>query len=102
SRAWSSDVGSSDLPRAAGEPLEFGVGGGPPAVPMRPPGSDVELAAGFLVAEGVIARGDQVRSAIHCGGPSTGSGIATGSGSATGSGRATGSGIATGSGSATG
>lgn len=66
---------------AVEEPLEIRVGGVPLAVTMRTPGSDVELAAGFLVAEGVIARGDQVRSAIHCGGPSTGSGIATGSGS---------------------
>jgi FdhD protein len=35
---------------------------------MRTPGSDVDLAVGFLVSEGVIARGDQVAAAIHCAG----------------------------------
>ena len=42
---------------------------------MRTPGNDVELAAGFLVSGGVISRGDQFRSAIHCGGPGTGAPI---------------------------
>jgi len=54
------------------EPLEIRVGGLPLAVTMRTPGHDVELAAGFLVSEGVIARGGQFGSAIHCGGPGTG------------------------------
>jgi FdhD protein len=57
---------------AVEEPLEIRVGGTPLAITMRTPGHDVELAAGFLVSEGVIARGDQFRSAIHCGGPGTG------------------------------
>src|SRR3954454_13552262 len=57
---------------AVEEPLEIRVGGAPLAVTMRTPGNDVELAAGFLVSEGVISRGDQSRSAIHCGGPGTG------------------------------
>ncbi|MFT4229727.1 MAG: formate dehydrogenase accessory sulfurtransferase FdhD [Microbacterium sp.] len=57
---------------AVEEPLELRVGGVPLAVTMRTPGDDVELAAGFLVSEGVISRGDQFRSAIHCGGPGTG------------------------------
>ena len=57
---------------AVEEPLEIRVGGVPLAVTMRTPGNDVELAAGFLVAEGVISRGDQFSSAIHCGGPGTG------------------------------
>ncbi|MET0811986.1 MAG: formate dehydrogenase accessory sulfurtransferase FdhD [Microbacterium sp.] len=56
---------------AVEEPLEIRVGGTPLAVTMRTPGHDVELAAGFLVSEGVIAHGGQFRSAIHCGGPGT-------------------------------
>src|SRR6478609_9091159 len=57
---------------AVEEPLEIRVGGLSLAVTMRTPGNDVELAAGFLVSEGVISRGDEFRSAIHCGGPGTG------------------------------
>lgn len=60
---------------AVEEPLEIRVAGTPLAVTMRTPGNDIELAAGFLVSEGVISRGGEFRSAIHCGGPSTGSGI---------------------------
>ena len=61
---------------AVEEPLEIRVGGLSLAVTMRTPGNDVELAAGFLVSEGVISRGDQFRSAIHCGGPGTGGPLA--------------------------
>ncbi|WP_127476697.1 formate dehydrogenase accessory sulfurtransferase FdhD [Microbacterium sulfonylureivorans] len=56
---------------AVEEPLEIRIAGAPLAITMRTPGHDVELAAGFLVSEGVIARGDQFRAAIHCGGPGT-------------------------------
>ncbi len=48
------------------EPLEIRVGGLPLAITMRTPGSDVELAAGFLVSEGVIARGEQFAAARYC------------------------------------
>jgi len=48
------------------EPLEIRVGGLPLAITMRTPGSDVELAAGFLVSEGVIARGEQFSVARYC------------------------------------
>ena len=54
---------------AVEEPLEIRVGGTPLAVTMRTPGHDVDLAVGFLVSEGAIARGDQVAAAIHCAGP---------------------------------
>ncbi|MGZ0712982.1 formate dehydrogenase accessory sulfurtransferase FdhD (plasmid) [Coraliomargarita sp. W4R53] len=54
---------------AVEEPLEIRVAGVPLAVTMRTPGSDVELAAGFLVSEGVISRSEHFRTAIHCGGP---------------------------------
>lgn len=60
---------------AAEEPLEIRVGGSPLTVTMRTPGHDVELAAGFLVSEGVITRSEQFASAIHCGGPGTGGAI---------------------------
>ncbi|MBS4101922.1 formate dehydrogenase accessory sulfurtransferase FdhD [Tsukamurella paurometabola] len=69
-------VGSDPVRRidtlAAEEPLEIRVAGVPLAVTMRTPGHDVELAAGFLVSEGVIAAAEEFRSAIHCGGPGTG------------------------------
>jgi FdhD protein len=39
---------------AVEEPLEIRVGGQPLAVTMRTPGHDIDLAAGFLAAEGVI------------------------------------------------
>ncbi|SRR5699024_2786559 len=54
------------------EPLEIRLAGRPLAVTMRTPGHDVELAAGFLVSEGVIARTEDLLTAIHCGGPGTG------------------------------
>lgn len=57
---------------AVEEPLEIRVLGQPLAVTMRTPGHDVELAAGFLVSEGVVRTGADFRTAIHCGGPGTG------------------------------
>jgi FdhD protein len=54
------------------EPLEIRVNGTPITVTMRTPGSDVELAQGFLLTEGVITHRDDVRSARYCQGSSTG------------------------------
>ncbi|WP_285727207.1 formate dehydrogenase accessory sulfurtransferase FdhD [Psychromicrobium xiongbiense] len=59
---------------AVEEPLEIRVAGRPLAVTMRTPGHDVELATGFFVSEGIISSGEDVRAAIHCGGPGTGPG----------------------------
>jgi len=38
-------------------------------VTMRTPGTDFELAAGFLLSEGIIARSDQIRQMEFCVGP---------------------------------
>ncbi|MDM7830609.1 formate dehydrogenase accessory sulfurtransferase FdhD [Cellulomonas edaphi] len=53
---------------AAEEPLEIRVGGRPLAVTMRTPGHDVELAAGFLVSEGVVGAAQDVAAARYCAG----------------------------------
>jgi FdhD protein len=48
------------------EPLEIRLNGTPLAVTMRTPGSDIELAQGFLLTEGIIAQRDDVVSARYC------------------------------------
>jgi FdhD protein len=53
---------------AAEEPLEIRVGGTPLVITMRTPGHDFDLAAGFLVSEGVISRGDQFAAVRYCAG----------------------------------
>lgn len=45
---------------AAEEPLEIRIAGAPLTVTMRTPGHDVELAAGFLLTEGIIGSPDQL------------------------------------------
>jgi FdhD protein len=42
------------------EPLEIRLGKSPVAVTMRTPGHDAELAAGFLLTEGIIHRADDI------------------------------------------
>ena len=54
------------------EPLEIRFDGTPLVVTMRTPGSDEELAAGFLHAEGMIARGDEVETIRRIPGTNTG------------------------------
>ena len=46
------------------EPMEIRVNGTAITVTMRTPGSDIELAQGFLLTEGVITRRDDV---LTCG-----------------------------------
>jgi FdhD protein len=53
---------------AGEEPLELRVGGRSLAVTMRTPGSDFDLAAGFLVSEGVITRPGELVAMRYCAG----------------------------------
>jgi FdhD protein len=48
------------------EPLEIRVNGSPLSVTMRTPGSDIELAQGFLLTEGVIAHREDVLTVRYC------------------------------------
>ena len=50
------------------EPLEIRVNGAPVTVTMRTPGSDFELAQGFLLTEGVIGGREDVLDIRYCGG----------------------------------
>jgi FdhD protein len=52
----------------AEEPLEIRLNGKPLAITMRTPGDDFDLAAGFLVSEGVLGTADEVASVVYCAG----------------------------------
>jgi FdhD protein len=54
---------------AVEEPLEIRVDGDAIATTMRTPGSDADLALGFLFAEGIVAGARDVSSISHCGRP---------------------------------
>ena len=53
---------------ASEEPLEIRVAGRSLAVTMRTPGDDFDLAIGFLVTEGFLARGSEVSAIRYCAG----------------------------------
>ena len=53
---------------AGEEPLEIRVLGTSLAVTMRTPGDDFDLAAGFLVSEGVITRTEELTTMRYCAG----------------------------------
>lgn len=59
---------SSDRPETlvVEEPLEIRVNGIALTVTMRTPGSDVELAQGFLLTEGIIAHRDDMVTVRYC------------------------------------
>jgi FdhD protein len=58
---------TKDVDRAATEePLEIRLHGRPFTVIMRTPGADRELAAGFLLAEGVLASAADLGTIAHC------------------------------------
>ena len=64
-------VRTADRDRAAAEePLEVRLHDKPFAVIMRTPGADRELAAGFLLAEGVIKNADDLGTIQYCTDPS--------------------------------
>ena len=48
------------------EPLEMRVDGAALTVTMRTPGNDFELAAGFLLTEGVVENAGQIRTLRYC------------------------------------
>ena len=56
------DVRSVQDSLAAEEPLEIRIGGVPLTVTMRTPGNDLELAAGFLLTEGIVESPEQIAS----------------------------------------
>lgn len=50
------------------EPLEIRLDGSPLSITMRTPGSDFDLAAGFLVSEGVVSGASQLTAIRYCAG----------------------------------
>lgn len=50
---------------AGEEPLEIRIGGQSLSVTMRTPGDDLDLAAGFLLTEGLVQRKEQILSMEH-------------------------------------
>jgi FdhD protein len=57
---------------AAEEPLEIRLNGRPLTVTMRTPGDDFDLAAGFLVSEGVVAGSTDIEAIRYCAGATVG------------------------------
>jgi FdhD protein len=64
SAGWASRIDTL----AVEEPLELRVGGQTLTVTMRTPGADMELAAGFLLAEGVIHQAADITTMRYCAG----------------------------------
>ena len=66
------EVGGAESHRedllAVEEPLEIRLGGTPLSITMRTPGHDFDLAAGFLVSEGVVAHHEELLAIRYCAG----------------------------------
>ncbi|MBM4335868.1 MAG: formate dehydrogenase accessory sulfurtransferase FdhD [Deltaproteobacteria bacterium] len=60
------ELGTRHETIAVEEPLELRLDGGALAVAMRTPGHDVELAAGFVVTEGIVGDFGAVCAIAHC------------------------------------
>ena len=65
-RVGRGDSGEGEDRAAAEEPLEVRLHGKPFAVIMRTPGADRELAAGFLLSEGVVRSAADIGAVEHC------------------------------------
>ncbi len=65
---------------AAEEPLGIRIDGEAVSLTMRTPGDDIDLAAGFLVSEGIIGSADDLASIRICSGDSCGHGDHDGAG----------------------
>lgn len=63
---WGDRLTHRDDTVAVEEPLEIRVAGCAVAVTMRTPGDDLDLAAGFLVTEGIIHGPDDIASLGYC------------------------------------
>lgn len=61
--------GCDDDTIAVEEPLEIRVGEKPLSVTMRTPGDDTDLAAGFLLTEGIVGSFDDIAEIRHWGSP---------------------------------
>jgi FdhD protein len=68
-RVGRSGAGRTEDHAAAEEPLEVRLHGRPFAVIMRTPGSDRELAAGFLLSESIIRSHEELGAVEHCSHP---------------------------------
>lgn len=68
-RYESGGASSAADPVTVEEPLEIRVAGETLAVTMRTPGNDHDLAAGFLLAEGLVGTKADIGRIVHCGHP---------------------------------
>lgn len=65
-RAGPGGLADASDPVAVEEPLEIRLHDRPFAVVMRTPGADRELAAGFLLSEGIISSAQELGAVEHC------------------------------------